>query len=41
MPPAEESRLVVPLDAQDASYLAASERMASRSRRDRRMTIVL
>ncbi|MNL71504.1 hypothetical protein D3C87_1966640 [compost metagenome] len=29
-PDAAELRFVVPLEAQDASYLAASERMASR-----------
>jgi hypothetical protein len=30
----DESRLVMPLEAQNASYLAASERIANRSSRD-------
>jgi len=33
-PEAAESRLTVPLEAQDASYLAASERIANRSLSD-------
>ena len=33
-PEAVESRLTVPLEAQDASYLAASERIANRSLSD-------
>lgn len=40
-PERDDARRVVPLEAQDASYLAASERMASRSRRDLGMANVL
>jgi hypothetical protein len=34
MPPLLESRFSPPLDAQEASYFAASERIASRSFKD-------